>query len=96
MKIIGWGVDEDDGTPYWMCINPWTKRWGDGGYFKILRGSNHAEIEGHIMAGIPLLQFQDDTSSLSPVVSNHHWLNETSWADEQSNMIDIDDIAQHH
>jgi hypothetical protein len=26
-----------------------------GGFFKILRGSNHIEIETHVMAGIPLL-----------------------------------------
>lgn len=54
VKIFGWGT-EDDGTPYWMAANPWSKRWGDKGFFKILRGSNHAEIESHVMAGIPKL-----------------------------------------
>ncbi|KAI9560903.1 hypothetical protein GHT06_011857 [Daphnia sinensis] len=54
VKLFGWGTD-DDGTPYWLAANPWSKRWGNGGFFKILRGSNHAEIEDHIMAGIPKL-----------------------------------------
>lgn len=93
VKIIGWGVDENDGTPYWTCINPWTKRWGDGGFFKILRGSNHAEIEGHIMAGIPLLDSEDDTTTAA---LPHEWANETSWADEQSNMIEDEDLLVHH
>lgn len=54
VKLFGWGTDEK-GTPYWLAANPWSKRWGNGGFFKILRGSNHAEIEDHIMAGIPKL-----------------------------------------
>lgn len=58
VKIFGWGVAED-GTPYWMATNPWSRIWGEGGFFKILRGSNHAEIEAHIMAGIPKLAKED-------------------------------------
>jgi cathepsin B len=42
-----------------LASNPWSKRWGNGGFFKILRGSNHAEIEDHIMAGIPKLDIAD-------------------------------------
>ena len=58
VKLFGWGTDKD-GTPYWLAANPWSKRWGDGGFFKILRGSNHAEIEAHVMAGIPKLAPED-------------------------------------
>ena len=58
VKILGWGSDEF-GTPYWLATNPWSKYWGSGGFFKILRGSNHAEIEAHVMAGIPKVAPKD-------------------------------------
>ncbi|XP_046650908.1 cathepsin B-like [Daphnia pulicaria] len=58
VKIFGWGIE--GGTPYWLAANPWSKRWGNGGFFKILRGSNHAEIEDHVMAGIPKLDPVDE------------------------------------
>jgi len=51
IKILGWGVE--DGTKYWLVANSWNPRWGDMGYFKILRGSNHCGIEGGVVAGIP-------------------------------------------
>jgi len=34
------GYGDDNGTPYWMVKNSWSKNWGDQGYFKILRGKN--------------------------------------------------------
>ncbi|KAJ8965343.1 hypothetical protein NQ317_018796 [Molorchus minor] len=54
IKILGWGVEND--TPYWLIANSWNGDWGDNGYFKILRGSNHVKIESHIVAGLPLLE----------------------------------------
>lgn len=47
IKIIGWGVE--NGTPYWLCTNSWNEDWGDKGYFKFLRGSNHCGIEGQVV-----------------------------------------------
>ena len=78
VKILGWGVDRD-GTPYWTAANPWSKRWGDRGFFKILRGFNHAEIEAHIMAGIPLLIPNDVT-----INGNETWMDT-----DEFNMIDV-------
>merc|ERR1712048_68599 len=49
VKMMGWGVE--DGTPYWLIANSWNKDWGNKGFFKILRGSNHCGIEGQITAG---------------------------------------------
>ena len=43
VKLIGWG--EENGIPYWLCTNSWNTNWGDGGFFKILRGSNECDIE---------------------------------------------------
>lgn len=51
IKMLGWGVEE--GVPYWLCANSWNTDWGDNGFFKILRGSDHCGIESEIVAGIP-------------------------------------------
>lgn len=49
VKMVGWGVD--NGTPYWTCVNSWNDSWGEGGVFRILRGSNECGIEGSVVAG---------------------------------------------
>lgn len=46
---VGWGIE--NGTPYWLCRNSWNSGWADGGYFKILRGSNECQIESSAFAG---------------------------------------------
>ncbi|VDD74997.1 unnamed protein product [Mesocestoides corti] len=53
VKMLGWG--EENGVPYWLCANSWNTDWGDGGFFKILRGKNHCKIEAEVNAGIPKL-----------------------------------------
>ena len=53
VRILGWGVDKTTSTPYWLIANSWNTDWGDHGFFKIKRGNNECEIEGHINAGIP-------------------------------------------
>ncbi len=52
VKFVGWGVD-DDGTKFWRVANSWDTTWGEGGYFRIVRGKNECGIEGGIVAGTP-------------------------------------------
>lgn len=51
IKILGWGVENE--TPYWLIANSWNSDWGDNGFVKILRGSDHCGIENSVTAGIP-------------------------------------------
>lgn len=49
IKMIGWG--EENGVPFWTCVNSWNEFWGEKGTFRILRGSNECGIEGSVVAG---------------------------------------------
>jgi len=51
IRVLGWG--EENGVKFWLCANSWNSDWGDSGFFKILRGSNHCGIEGEMVSGIP-------------------------------------------
>ena len=56
VRICGWGV-EKDGTKFWWVANSWGSDWGLNGYFKIIRGENHCQIESNVVVGIPDLFF---------------------------------------
>jgi len=43
VRFVGWG--EEDGTKYWKVANSWNPYWGEGGYFRIVRGTNEGSIE---------------------------------------------------
>ena len=60
--IVGWGTD-DNGIKYWIVANSWTTDWGDGGYFKIRRGTNECDIEANVIVGFL------DCPGLRPYVS---------------------------
>ncbi|XP_015376384.1 PREDICTED: cathepsin B-like cysteine proteinase 5 [Diuraphis noxia] len=51
VKCIGWGVERN--VPYWLMMNSWNSTWGDGGYFKIRRGTNECKVEDSSTAGVP-------------------------------------------
>jgi len=52
VKIIGYGVENS--VKYWTVANSWNAEWGDGGFFKIRRGSNEGNIEASaVVAGMP-------------------------------------------
>jgi cathepsin B len=49
VKLVGWGVS--NGVNYWTLANSWDTTWGDGGYFKMARGSNLCGIENSVSEG---------------------------------------------
>ncbi|CAG9773393.1 unnamed protein product [Ceutorhynchus assimilis] len=51
IEILGWGIENK--IEYWLCSNSWNSDWGDGGYFRILRGHNHCGIEDQVFASLP-------------------------------------------
>lgn len=51
VRIIGWGREQ--GIPYWLISNSYGTHWGENGYLKMLRGSNHLDIEATVIAGLP-------------------------------------------
>jgi len=48
IKITGWGVD--NGVAYWKVANSWNPYWGEGGFFRIARGTNECNIEADVTA----------------------------------------------
>jgi len=53
--IVGWG--EEKGVKYWICLNTWGTQFGEGGFFKILRGENECNIES--MGDFLRLKYED-------------------------------------
>jgi cathepsin C len=47
--LVGWGTDMD-GRKYWLAQNTWGELWGEGGYFRVARGSDDSAIESMAVA----------------------------------------------
>jgi len=43
VTLVGWG--NLDGTDFWELQNSWGNGWGDGGFFKMLRGADFCWVE---------------------------------------------------
>lgn len=49
VELIGWGTES--GTDYWLVKNSWNEQWGNGGLFKIVRGTDECGIEDDVSGG---------------------------------------------
>lgn len=45
ISVVGYGIDETDGTPYWRIRNSWGEYWGDRGFFRLRMHQNQLGIE---------------------------------------------------
>lgn len=51
VRVVGFGVDSR-GLKYWRVANSWNPYWGEDGYFRIVRGSDHCKFESAALAGV--------------------------------------------
>jgi gas vesicle protein len=62
VEVVGWG-ETADGVKYWQVRNSWGTYWGENGFFKILRGVNHARFEEECVFAIPDISEEGATLS---------------------------------
>jgi hypothetical protein len=65
--IIGWGVEPETGTKYWIIRNSYSKGWGMKGDFLMKKGSNDFGIEADIVAFDPVLCSDESQASCIPI-----------------------------
>ena len=85
MLIVGYGVDADSDTPYWVVQNSWGSFWGEGGYIRIKRSTvrgggagvcglatfSTMAVGGHLIAGNSS-KHADSTSTIGEWLLDHN------------------------
>lgn len=52
--LVGYGTDPKSGEPFWIVKNSWGIKWGEGGFFRIRRGTDECAIESIAVAATPI------------------------------------------
>lgn len=52
--LVGYGTDEETKEDYWLVKNSWGTKWGEDGYFRILRGHDECGIESIAVEVTPI------------------------------------------
>lgn len=47
IQLVGYGTDPKAGD-YWLVKNSWGEQWGEGGYFRIKRGTDLCYVESNV------------------------------------------------
>ncbi|CAD5231245.1 unnamed protein product [Bursaphelenchus okinawaensis] len=47
--LVGYGIQRDTRTPYWIVKNTWGTNWGDAGFFYLLRGNNSMDVASEVV-----------------------------------------------
>lgn len=78
VSITGWGDYKDPKTgkmiPFWWIKNSWGSSYGENGFFRMIRGTNHCKIEENVVGVIPNY-FPKNNTELEHVM-NHFY---TKW-----------------
>lgn len=93
VEIMGWGIEttgRNRGKKYWLIKNSWGTEWGDGGYFKMIRGTNNCKLEENIITGVPDF-FYPEGFHLTPNVD--YWLENPKAKFERHEISDQIDIT---
>jgi hypothetical protein len=70
IEIVGWGNTKSS-IPYWIVRNSWGVKWGNNGFFKILRGQNHCKIEENVVSAAPYFgQNIEPLGNLESILTN--------------------------
>ena len=54
VTVVGYGVEKNTNTKFWIVKNSWGGDWGEKGYFRIRRGSNECGIESIGVQSFPI------------------------------------------
>ncbi|QDZ23427.1 papain cysteine proteinase [Chloropicon primus] len=62
LAIVGWGVDQQSGTEYWIGRNSWGTYWGEKGFFRIEMYKDNLGIENSCSWATPSVMRKVETA----------------------------------